>query len=157
MSAVLEGITLTQDATVGGKLQVKGSTLIEGVLSVIDTVTSSNVVVSSWFSSMGKAIFHDSVLFMGRPTFNTDTGGYVVVKKGQKSVDVVFSTEYDHVPVINVTRVTDKENMQDAFDSSIRYVIGKRTTKGFTIQLEQNTFEDITFSWTALSISAKAQ
>ena len=157
MSAVLEGLTLTQDATVGGKLQVKGSTLIEGVLSVIDTVTSSNVVVSSWFSSMGKAIFHDSVLFMGRPTFNADTGGYIVIKKGSKYIDVVFTTEYDHIPVINVSRITDKDNMQDAFDNSVQFVVGKRTTKGFTIQLEQNAPEDMTFSWTALSISAKAQ
>lgn len=157
LSAVLEGLTLTQDATVGGKLQVKGSTLIEGVLSVIDTVTSSNVVVSSWFSSMGKAIFHDSVLFMGRPTFNADTGGYVVVKKGTKYIDVVFTTEYDHLPVINVSRITEKDNMQEAFDNSVRFVVGKRTTKGFTIQLDQSAPEDMTFSWTALSISAKVQ
>ncbi len=157
MSAVLEGLTLTQDATVGGKLQVKGSSLIEGVLNVIDTVTSSNVVVSNWFSAMGKAIFHDSVLFMGRPTFNADTGGYVVVKKGQKSVQVLFSTEYDYVPVINITQVTEKDNMEEAFTNTSRFVIGNRTTKGFTIQLENAATEDMTFSWTALSISAKAQ
>lgn len=157
LSAVLEGLTLTQDATIGGKLQVKGSALIEGVLSVIDTVTSSNVVVSSWFSSMGKAIFHDSVQFMGRPTFNADTGGYVVIKKGTQSVDVEFTNEYESMPVINVTRVTESENLQSAFNTSVRYVIGKRTTKGFTIQLDQNASEDMTFSWTALSISAKAQ
>lgn len=153
LSAVMEGLTLTRDATVGGKLHVAGSGLIEGVLNVIDTITSSNVVVSNWFTAMGKAIFHDNVLFMGRPTFNKDTGGFVTIKKGQSHEEVSFENEYDRLPVVNVSMISDKDDLETAFENTTRYIIGKRTQKGFVIQLEKPANEDITFSWTALSIT----
>lgn len=157
LSAVMEGLTLTRDATVGGKLHVAGSGLIEGVLNVIDTITSSNVVVSNWFTAMGKAIFHDNVLFMGRPTFNKDTGGFVTIKKGQSHGEVSFENEYERLPVVNVSMISDKDDLEAAFENTTRYIIGKRTQKGFVIQLEKPANEDITFSWTALSISDVGQ
>jgi hypothetical protein len=157
LSAVMEGLTLTGNATVGGKLHIAGSGLIEGVLNVIDTVTSSNVIVSNWFTAMGKAIFHDNVLFMGRPTFNKDTGGFITIHKGENHGEVVFADEYDRLPVVNVSMISDKDDLQNAFENTTRYIIGKRTQKGFLIQLEKPATEDITFSWTALSITDVGQ
>lgn len=151
-------------ATISGDLQVNGSTLIAGVLNVIDTITSPNLIIGKWADFIGKAIFKDDVFFFGRPTFNQDTAGFAVIKKDNDRVDIVFEKEYTDNPIVNVSLTIDqikstdgtiqdsKSQEQTIFNQGLNYIISNRSTKGFTVVLNKKVSEDTTFSWIALSV-----
>lgn len=141
-------------ATVSADIRVKGNGLVEGILSVIDTVMTKNLIVSSVSDFFGNVIFHTDVNFQGRPTFNSDSGGFAVIKQGAQSVDVKFDKEYGTTPVVtaNITLSTNNDATESAILATTYYAIVNRTTKGFTIKLNAPAIEDIPFSWSAVSI-----
>lgn len=141
-------------ATVSADIRVKGNGLVEGILSVIDTVMTKNLIVSSVSDFFGNVIFHTDVNFQGRPTFNSDSGGFAVIKQGAQSVDVKFDKEYVTTPVVtaNITLSTNNDATESAILTTTSYAIVNRTTKGFTIKLNAPAIEDIPFSWSAVSI-----
>lgn len=114
----------------------------------------------------GDAEFHGDSAFIGRATFNSDTAGFAVIKKGQKVVSISFDKEYSNLPVVVATISYDfnndekKENdrvVQDQLEQKIlaanmSYIVTRKTTKGFKIILNKNAEEDIMFSWNAISI-----
>ncbi|MEI6296857.1 MAG: hypothetical protein WCO84_04405 [bacterium] len=98
----------------------------------------------------------NDVNFFGRAYFNADMGGFALIPQGQKSVDIVFDKEYVNQPVVNSTISFNdgEDNGKDAlvWASDIKYLITKKSTKGFTIALNINAPIDIRLSWMALAI-----
>jgi hypothetical protein len=156
----LENLNVLGMATVSGQLnagslRIHGSALVEAVLNVIDTITTPRIIVSDLATFFSDVVFNGNVSFFGRPTFNADTAGFAVIKKGEKSVDVIFDRAYDNKPV--VTAAISLDENADAtesaiFSSNMRFIVTKTTTKGFTIVLDKPISEDISFSWSALSV-----
>ena len=90
----------------------------------------------------GKVIFHSEVSFLGRPTFNSDSGGFAEIKAGALEVIVNFDQEYENIPIITGSP-----------DAAVIYAISDVDTKGFKIKLSQAETRDIRFGWTATAIS----
>jgi len=162
----LYGLNVEGFATVSADLNIRGSSLIEKALTVIDSVSTSNLLVSDFASFFGNVFFKKSVNFEGRATFNNDTAGFAVVNKGNNSVDVEFNEEYLDPPIVTTSialnktedNIADKKLEDEILNENISYVVTKRTTKGFVIRINKIALSDITFSWTALSIKdAKTQ
>ncbi|MBI2039476.1 hypothetical protein HYT18_00160, partial [Candidatus Microgenomates bacterium] len=164
-STQLQAIEFASVATVSGqltaqRLHVKDSAIVEMVLNVVDTITSSKLIISEFADFLGSVIFRKDVTFLGRPVFSKDTAGSVVINKGGDSAEVIFDKEYDQIPVVNVTITLDnntdttaQQTLEQAILSGdIRYIVTRRTTRGFMIKLNKSAPDDIAFSWTALSI-----
>ncbi|HSW48296.1 MAG TPA: hypothetical protein VLG67_04415, partial [Candidatus Saccharimonadales bacterium] len=161
--AEISGLTITNDATVSGKLRVKGSGLFEGILSVIDTLKANDFMATGIAEFFNTAVFHNDVSFEGQPTFNADTAGFAVVKKGSDHIDITFDKPYQAIPVVNATLsvtstsvtptpINGKTLEQRLLDAGYSYIVTKQSTKGFTILLNKSATEDVQFSWSALSI-----
>jgi hypothetical protein len=166
-------LDINSDGLTQGNLRVTGNGLFEGILSVIDTITTNNFIVN------GISTFFGDVNFQGRPTFNSDSAGFAKVKTGDRFVKVKFDKEYESEPAIAaniyvpdmtsdlfaqyvVSKICDKTDLEDdcqakveekAFDNS-RYLITKKSTKGFTILLSKDASIDATFSWSAISVKS---
>jgi hypothetical protein len=153
-----------RQATISADLRVKNNTLIEGILTVIGTLNSRDLIVNGLATFFGDVVFKGNVSFSAHPTFGSDTAGIAIVKKDMDRVEVVFDKEYEQVPVVNAnisieeekeTKGTQETKVSEAEKSvlagDIRYVVTKRTSKGFTILLNKPATEDLTFSWIALS------
>jgi site-specific recombinase XerD len=147
-------------ATVSGDLNVGGSSLIQGALSVLNNITTQNLLVSQFAYFIQDVVFKGNVRFDSTPTFNSDTAGFAVVNKGYQSVNVAFTTEYVNTPIVTASIALDK--MTDAtaaakldsaiLNGNISYIITNRSSKGFTIKLNQPASNDLSFSWVALSV-----
>ncbi|MFH1455274.1 MAG: tail fiber domain-containing protein, partial [bacterium] len=131
--------------------------LISNLEIISPKITTSDLVVDNISSLKDIISFMSDTSFVGRTYFNTDTAGFAKVKQGQKSVDVVFEKEYSEQPIVSGSiTLNDSDNVaavgDSIFNNDIRYIITKKSTKGFTILLNKNTSEDITFSWIALAV-----
>ncbi|MDE2026163.1 MAG: hypothetical protein KGJ07_06720, partial [Patescibacteria group bacterium] len=150
-------------ATVSADLRVKGNGLFEGVLSVIDTLRTSNLIVGSIADFFDNVVFHKDVTFTGRPTFNSDTAGFAVIHTGATQVDVSYTNTYDTMPVVTATMLTtdgatQSATAQNALQQTIlsqgyTYVVTNQTTSGFSIILNKPATTDVSFSWTAISVT----
>lgn len=157
--ARLDELTARQ-ATISASLRVKGNGLFEGVLNVVDTITSPNIIVGKLATFFGDVIFKGNISFFGRPTFNSDTAGFAVVKKDADSVSVTFEKEYEQTPLVNISITLDKnENSsaqnaleQQVLNGDIRYIVTQINTKGFIIKINKGVPIDIRFSWSALAV-----
>ncbi|OGY88930.1 MAG: hypothetical protein A2677_02055 [Candidatus Komeilibacteria bacterium RIFCSPHIGHO2_01_FULL_52_14] len=127
--------------------------LYEGL--VVDYVESLKDIIA----------FRSDVEFFGRPYFNADTAGYAKISEGDSSVLVSFGQEYLAQPIVNVNialegassteAITDTDASLDAellFQNDIRYIVAKKTTWGFVIQLNKPAPQDIIFNWLALAV-----
>ena len=164
-SLTLSRLNVEGIATISADLDVKGSGIVHGVLNVIETITARNLLVGGWADFMN-AIFRGDVDFQGRPTFNKDTAGIAVIKKDADTVEVTFDKEYSSMPIVSASMafedvtVTEGTNgdehkqslEQKIFDQGYTFIISRKTTKSFIIRLNKPAAEDVTFSWTALSI-----
>lgn len=173
-----DSLSVAGAATVSANLRVQGNSLIEGILSVVDTLTVSNIIVNKVANFFADVIFHSDVFFKGTAYFNEDAAGYITVKKGLDKAEVKFTKSYDKEPVVNASVVTtkidedtfkkfieegicDKEAAkatceekvtQKAIADAMPFVIASRSTDGFTILLSQPAAQDLTFSWSALAV-----
>jgi hypothetical protein len=166
--------TLGDDVTVAGKLLVDSvrvtcSAIIEGIVHVVDTLTVQDLIVDNLATFLGNVVFSGDVFFEGHPTFNNDTAGLAIVKKGADRVEVRFAKEYKAAPMVNVNLTLDEvspmpgealENLvrrqtdieEHLLDANVRYIVTKRTAKGFVILLDQTTDEDTAFSWIVVTV-----
>ncbi len=153
-SLTMNSLSVLGLATVSADLRVKGNGLVEGILSVIDTVMTKNLIVNSISDFFGNVVFHNDTSFQGRPTFNSDSAGFAVIKQGAQLVNIVFDKEYENSPVVtaSISLPTGNDATESAALASGQYAVTKRTTKGFTIKLASPAAEDTTFSWSAVSI-----
>lgn len=161
---LVNGLDVEGSATVSANLHVWGSGIFDGILNVLDSITTPNLIVGRWADFIGTVIFRSDVNFIGRPTFNKDTAGYAVIKKDAKTVTIVFEKEYKTTPVVNTTLTMNEvkkddgtvdnstEREQNLFDQSYTYYIARTSTKGFTIVLNKSATDDVHFSWVAFAV-----
>jgi hypothetical protein len=160
------------------RLRLKGSALFEGIVNVVDTLTTNNLIVSGLSTFFGDVVFKGSTQFDRPVVFNSDAGGTAEIKKGEKYTEVKFSKEYDQVPIIQVTNqipdITEDlytkyieqgvclkddkiEECQIRIEEqafiNIPYLITKKTTKGFVILLQKESAIDRQFGWFAITVS----
>jgi len=155
----IETAEVKLDLTVLGKLETQGGLIVGGPAEF-----NNDTIFNSLASFISKVIFKGDAFFEGRPTFNSDTAGFAVIKKDADNAEVVFDKEYATTPIITVNMTFDPVKLADGqledskvlqkrvADSNYSYFIVNRTTKGFTIVLNKNASEDLTFSWIALSV-----
>lgn len=163
-SLLLTSLNVDGIATISADLRVKGSGLVEGIFSIVDTLVTNNLIVNGVSNFFAQVIFKEDVIFEGRPTFNSDTGGSAIVKKDSDRVEVVFDKEYEKTPVISANITFDqkknidgsikdtKELEQKILEKGYSFVVVSKSAKGFTIVLNKRAEDDIEFSWIALSI-----
>jgi hypothetical protein len=138
------------DMTVLGTLQAKGALIVE---------KESTFKSETFFEKLVN--FMSDVVFKGRATFNKDTAGFAVIKKGQRQVKIVFDKEYKDLPVVTINNIWEIENdtlsvaddLDGFFAPSVKYVIAGLSRKSFTIILDEPAVSDTRFSWIAMSIS----
>jgi hypothetical protein len=141
-------VLTVSNLSVSNTLQVAGLSIFNNGLKT-DTISSLGDILT----------FMNDVSFFGRPYFNVDTAGFAVVASSTQSVDVVFDQEYLEQPIVNVTLsledTTSTEKMMtdtEVFAQDIRFVVTKKSVKGFTIVLNKPASAPVTFSWTAFAV-----
>ena len=152
---VLTSLNVDGLVTISGDVRVYGSGLINGVLNVIDSITSGNLIVSMWADFLGSVIFRGDVHFLGTPKFSQDTAGTSIIKKGEDRVEVKFEKEYEKNPEITANIVFDEGSQVDdgkILEQNYSLIISKRSAKGFFIRLNKPAVEDISVSWAALAV-----
>jgi hypothetical protein len=96
----------------------------------------------------------------GTPTFDKDTAGFAIIKKGNQSVVVDFDREYDSPPVVTASlslqNYKNPELKAAAEDlllvSDVNYIVTSVSKKDFQIMMSEEAFSDIPFSWHALAV-----
>ena len=130
--------------------------LVAGLEIITQKITVRGLTVEK-IGSVGNIIeMLNDVNFFGRPYFNSDMGGFAIIPQGQKKVEVTFDKEYVNQPVVNAT-ISFNDGEDDGKDdvfffSDTKYVITKKSVRGFTITLNREASADIRFSWIALAI-----
>jgi hypothetical protein len=111
-------------------------------------------------SSLQDAItIASDTFFIGRPYFNADTGGFAVIRAGDRSVRVRFEEPYATPPVVNASfsfAQNDPQAVlaeQAVFGNNLSVAITERSEQGFIITLNRSTTVDLTLNWIALAIS----
>ena len=158
-------------------LRVRGNGLIEGILTVIDSLTTNNFIVNGFATFFGDSKFKGNSEFEGRVTLNADAGGFAKIKKGDKSVEVKFEKEFEETPVVQSTiyiseltedlrekyeneNICENTDTSEACENKVQgkvfentgYVISKKGKKSFVITLKKDATTDVTFAWTATAI-----
>ncbi|HWY79148.1 MAG TPA: hypothetical protein VNW29_02205 [Candidatus Sulfotelmatobacter sp.] len=138
-------------------LNVKGHSIFDGLVTVTSQLLAHNFIVNGIADFFDSVIFHKNVTFLVKPTFPNDLGGNAIIKKGDVSVAIHFTNDFEQIPIINTTIVDTVAETQNQTANSIltqayTFIVIKRTKHGFIIQLNKPASSDITFSWSALSI-----
>ena len=144
-----ENARVKLDLAVLGKLTVQGGLTVESLAEF-----KGETIFEKLTSFLG------DVFFIGRPTFNRDTAGFAVIKKGQRKVNITFEKEYLVPPVVTTNLVWDiddetisvADQLNGFFIPMTNFVITKATTKGFSILLDEPAIGDAKFSWIALAV-----
>ena len=147
-------------ATISANLSVQGNGFIQGALTVLNNITTQNLLVSQFAYFINDVVFKGNVRFNSPPTFNSDTAGFAIIKKDSDNVQITFTQEYADTPVVTASIALNKladdaaqKQLEDqVFNNGLLYVVTQRTTKGFIIRLNKPAPEDISFSWVALSV-----
>jgi hypothetical protein len=144
-----------------------------GLEVVTPSITASGLSIDSITALKDAVTFKSDTVFFGRPYFNSDSGGFAVIKQGAKSVDVTFDKDYIDPPVVSAgisladdpalkgetdqSKIDAAHAAQDAltqqlFDSGMQYIVTHVNEHGFTIMLNKPAPVDISWSWTALAV-----
>lgn len=140
---------------VAGMSTTEGESVLENILAKGKAIFTDIVEFAQ------NVIFRGEVNFVGRPTFNKDTAGFALIKKGERQVKITFEKEYASLPVVTINKVWEVEestlsvidDMDGFFLPKSEFVIAGLTTKGFTIILEDSAITDFKFSWIAIAVS----
>jgi len=143
---------LDQAAVEIPSLHVLGSGIYEGAQQfngLTNFVGSVNV--------MGTISFGQTI-FTIPPIFNKDTAGFALIHEGDRRVKVTFESEYLTTPVVTTTLSFEQEDeiddatAEEIFDANIQSIVVEKSTKGFTILLNESAPRDLRFSWIALAV-----
>jgi hypothetical protein len=144
------------DAQILGKLTADGSLNVKGPAEFENKSLFHSLV--EFFSDI---IIHGNINFLGRPTFNRDTAGFAIIKKGERKVEVRFEKEYEQIPVVTANLLwdipADTASVADQLDGFFlarpNFAIAGITTRGFYIILDEKAVTDLKFSWVALAVA----
>jgi hypothetical protein len=151
--------------TILADLRINGNGVVNGMLSVLTSISTPNLIVSDFANFFGDVVFNKNVQFKTPPTFDSNTGGIAIIKKGADRVNILFDKEYQNAPQVSALISFDNISSAGSTDENIAlenqiksenysYFITRKTGQGFTIILNKPANEDISFSWIALSISS---
>ena len=148
----ISSIDVAGVATVSGSLRVKGNSMIDGILTVLDTLRAGDILVTGVANFFGESIFRDKVSFDSKVKFDADTAGEVVITQGQATVQVTFTNSYDQAPLVNATLQAQGTvaQKQAILSAGYSYAVTDITTTGFTIQLNKAALTNVKFSWVAI-------
>jgi len=118
------------------------------------------VIFRNYTEFFKKAKFDEGFEISGQPTFDQDTAGYAIIKKGNQSVQINFEKKYKAVPIVTasltVQQYDDPEVRAAAEDllliSDVKYVVTNVTSGGFEIMMDHTADSDVPFSWHALAV-----
>ena len=152
---IIESATVQLDLNVLGTLNAQGALVVTG-----PSEFKGESIFEKLATFISDVIFKGDVTFLGRPTFNKDTGGFALVKEGEKQIRVSFEKEYSETPVVTANSIWDisEEDLSALTQKEIYllqkqdFVIAAVTSKGFTILLEESAVVDLKFSWTAIAV-----
>ncbi len=144
-------------ATISGTLRVKENGLFEGIVTVLDTLTTHNLIVNSLSDFFDTVVFHKSVQFATAPTLPKDTAGFAVIHRGARNVDVHFSGSYSQTPIIQASLTTHitadaTASAQALLKNNYAFVVTHESSNGFGILLNKEAQDDVYLSWVALSV-----
>ena len=106
---------------------------LESGITVRDTLFEGIVTVQDY-------LFEGNVTVRGHVTFNQDTVGQAKILAGDTSVAVVFIEEYEFQPIVTIT---PRENWNGT------HWVSDELTTGFSINIDPDQSDDITFNWHA--------
>ncbi len=155
-SLTLDSLAVNGSATVSADLRVEGNSLIEGILTIIDTLSTHNFIASGISDFFGDVTFHGHVIV------SSDSGGDLTIKQGSGSASVTFIKPYDQIPVVTASislsqvvnpdgsLVSQSSLQQKILQEGYSYIIANLSPHGFTILLNKSAQDDVPFSWTAV-------
>ena len=163
---------LTADVFKTRSLTVSGTTNLSEIVATGSTTLSSLMVTGTTtlagldvrtigLASSTVDILSDAT-FIGRPYFTKDTGGRALIRAGKTTVEVVFEREYVESPIVGATisldlaSTTDDTLEEAVLAGDVRYVVTKKSVKGFTIRINKAATSDIAFDWMALAVKGAA-
>ncbi len=145
-------------------LRIKGNALIEGVVNVVDSIITNNIIVNGLATFFGDVIFKSNATFEGPVTFSSDMGGSVVIEKEKDKAEIKFNKEFEELPLLNASVsfeeqkdeegnvIPSDELQKDYFKEKYEYIIVNKSKKGFDIVLNKKALTDLTFTWTAIRV-----
>jgi hypothetical protein len=149
---ILGTMTIKGAVSFNGNAEFKNKTLFNALVRFAKQAEFADKVSFNGDAEFAKAVkFMGDVTFDGRPTFNKDTAGRAIIKKGNKKVEVKYALEYAVVPVVNATIAAEK-SADDMLSGGYAFAIADQTTKGFTIILGKKAGTDVSFAWAALAV-----
>jgi hypothetical protein len=152
---VNKNLTAGLDMTVMGNLTTNGSLIVYGPGQF-----KAETVFEKLAQFINNVIFKGEVSFEGRPTFNKDTAGFAVIRKGERKVDVVYDKQYANNPIVTANILWDIDKDTASITNDLigfyipkwDYVIAASNTKGFSIILEEPAVTDLKFNWVAVAV-----
>jgi trimeric autotransporter adhesin len=115
-------------------------------------IISPKITTQEIFTNSIKPLNKDGKIILNRTIFDKDMAGTAVIKKDSDRVQIDFEKEYEQKPAINISMETNDINtLTQIFGENYQYLIANKNTKGFTIVINKNAKEDITFSWVAIA------
>jgi len=117
----------TQNTATSPKTTSESSSIIDKIAKFIEILTDTiKVKVKAIFTK--QVTFEDNVQFKARTYYtDSDLAGYITLQKEQEKVHVKFNKEFNIVPIVNVTPMSDLQG--------IEYFVNNVTTKGFDLNL----------------------
>jgi len=145
-------------ATISGNLRVKGTGLFESVVTILDALTTRQLISTGLATFLDDVLINGDTQFRGKVTFSQDTAGIVLVRKGSKEAVVIFKKPYQKPPIIHAAIMTD-DAVNETLSAKIlsensEFIVTNVSKTGFKILLKKAAVVDIPFAWTAF-VNAK--
>ncbi len=164
----VDSFAVQLDGSILGKLSVAGALHIGG-----DTQFEGDTLFAKLATFLGDTVFKGKTIFEETPTFSSNTAGFAIIAEGQQSVEVTFDEAYAKQPIVSVSITSDASPLLDGadkdlkkdieaveadfaaayFDGDIKYIVTKKSERGFTIVLNKSAPRELQFSWVALAVS----
>ncbi|MBI2049296.1 MerR family DNA-binding transcriptional regulator [Candidatus Roizmanbacteria bacterium] len=148
---IVDGLATVSGKLITENLQVRNSALIEGILNVVDTITSPRIIISDIANFIGSAIFKGDVAFEKAPVFPKSTAGIATVKAESREAEIIFEKEYKTPPIVTATLTLDSQDDR-ILATHPQYSVVSVTAKGFKIRLSNSFDTDLKFSWIAVTV-----
>jgi hypothetical protein len=128
----------------------------DGGVTIDSKVLFNGGIVTDTIASSGDSLqIQNDTVFIGRPYFNTDTAGFIIIQKGETEQSLTYDTPYYETPIVNATiteNSDDTTDVNDLFANDIQYAITDNNANGFSIVINKAAPDDIRFSWTAFMV-----
>lgn len=142
-----EAVTMQNNLTVIGEIEAHADVTLYANL-VVDTVHIAQALnVHGDTNLFGNLTVEGDTDIKGELSLSDQQAGTATISRGAKEVTVTYTKPFIKVPLVQVTPLS----------KSAQYWVSDHSQTGFTITLDQITQEDVTFTWTTLSVEAPTE